>query len=89
MDFLLSLFQPIRPNLHALTQPEGGKFHTSIERTSDDKNISSEISWPFQNKKPNTKPKSDVNIEYLIIVSHNVIAIRAVGAEGCGGNLPV
>ena len=40
-------------------------------------------------KKPNAKPKSDVDIEYLIIVSHNVIAIRAVGAEGCGGNLPV
>ena len=45
-----------------------------------------------QNKKPNAKPKSDVDIEYLIIVSHNVIAFRAVGAEahgGAGGNLPV
>ena len=42
-------------------------------------------------KKPNAKPKSDVDIEYLIIVSHNVIAFRAVGAEagswGCRGQI--
>ena len=74
---------------HLLLKPESGKFQMSIKGTSDDKNTWSEISWPFQNKKPNAKPKSDVDIEYLIIVSHNVIAFRAVWAEGCGGNLPV
>ena len=43
-----------------------------------------------QNKKPKAKPKSDVDIEYLIIVSHNVIVFRAVGAYGgAGANLPV
>ena len=38
-----------------------------------------------QNEKPNAKPKSDVDIEYLFIVSQNGIAFRAVGAGVHGG----